>query len=148
MSGTTISLANYAPYRRAGDTVHFSGLIAADPVTGTLITGYGDLPPEDRDGAGRTGMMSVDAINGPMAAQTWHIFRTLGRLLAEVGGTLEDVVHLNQYFTDIREFSVYSRVRDHFFPVAPASTCLEVSRMLPSPLMRIEVQATAYVPEA
>lgn len=146
MAKTEVSLANYSAYRRAGDLVYFSGLIAADPVKRGLVLGFSDLPESDREAAGETGLMSVDAINGPMAAQTWHIFRTLSALLGEVGGALEDVVHLNQYFTDIREFPVYSQVRDSFFDVPPASTCLEVSRMLPSPDMCIEVQATAYVP--
>lgn len=148
MTTPKVSLANYSPYRRAGDLVFFSGLIAVDGTDGRLICGYEDLVPEERVLAGEIGQVSIDAINGPMAAQTWFIYRTLESLLQELGGSLEDVVHLNQYFTDVREFPTYSEVRDKFFPVAPASTVLEVSRMLPSPKMRIEIQATAYLPVA
>lgn len=141
-----VPLANYAAFRRAGDMVYFSGIIAADPTTGTLVSGYGDLPKEDRAEAGETGGMSVDFQEGPVAAQAWQIFSTLRGTVELAGGTLGDIVHLTQYFTDLRDFPIYSRVRDKFFASSPASTCLEVSGMLPSGTMRIEVQAVAHIP--
>lgn len=148
MAQVNVSTANYAPYRRAGDMVYFSGLIAADPARGRLILGYDDLPEEHREAAGKTGSMSTDMIQGPIAAQAWFIFTTLRAMLTELGGSLDDVVHLNQYLTDVREFPIYDQVRATFFPSVPASTVLEVSQMLPSPEMRIEVQAIAYLPRS
>lgn len=139
-------LARYAPFRRAGDFVYVSGLIAADPVTGILVNSYADLPEEVRDEAGRTGEMSVDLKEGPIAAQSWKVFDSLRSVVNSAGGALDDVVHLAQYFTDLRDFPVYSRLRDKFFDSPPASTVLEVSGMLPSEIMRIEVQAVAYIP--
>ena len=45
-------------------------------------------------------------------------------------------------------FPLYSRVRRLFFPgQPPASTVVEVSAMLPSTDILIEVEATAYVPQ-
>jgi enamine deaminase RidA (YjgF/YER057c/UK114 family) len=90
--------------------------------------------------------MSVDLQEGPIAAQAWQIFNTLRGTVQQAGGTLDDIVHLAQYFTDIRDFPIYSRVRDKFFTSPPASTCLEVSGTLPSKTMRLEIQAVAHIP--
>jgi enamine deaminase RidA (YjgF/YER057c/UK114 family) len=139
-------LARYAPYRRAGDLVYFAGIIAADPASGKVIASYADLPAEARRAAGETGEMSVDAKDGPIAAQSWYVLDALRRTVAAAGGTLDDVVHLTQYFTDLRDFPVYNRVRAAFFATPPASTCVGVVELLPTSVARIEVQATAYLP--
>lgn len=142
-------LASYAPYRRAGDLVLFSGVIAVDGETGHVIRGYDDLPPAAREQAGQTGEVSVDAKEGPLNAQTWAIFENLRVQIESLGGSLADVVRLVQYFRDLRDFPAYSRVRKRFFPTdPPASTIVEVSRMLPTDEVVIEIEATAYLPEA
>jgi enamine deaminase RidA (YjgF/YER057c/UK114 family) len=141
-----LPLARYAPYRRAGDLVYFAGIIAADPAAGKVINSYADLPAQVRQAAGETGEMSVDSKDGPIAAQSWYVLDALRRTVAAAGGTLDDVVNLTQYFTDLRDFPVYNRVRAEFFAVAPASTCVQVVELLPNSVTRIEVQATAYIP--
>lgn len=142
-----VPLARYAPFRRAGDLVYFAGIIAADPVAGTIVTSYADLPAEVRASAGETGEMSVDSKDGPVAAQSWYIMDALRRTVATAGGTLDDVVNLTQYFTDLRDFPIYNRVRAEFFAVPPASTCVRVVELLPNELTRIEVQAVAHIPQ-
>ena len=58
-----------------------------------------------------------------------------------------DVVKLVQYFKNLDHFPHYSRVRKLFFSgEPPASTVVEVSAMLPSADILIEVEATAYLP--
>jgi enamine deaminase RidA (YjgF/YER057c/UK114 family) len=140
-------LANYAPFRRAGDLVYFAGIIAADPVAGKVVNGFADLPTEIRAELGETGEMSVDSKDGPVLAQTWFILDNLRKTVAAAGGTLDDVVNLTQYFTDLRDFPLYNRVRGTFFPSPPASTCVRVLELLPTNETRIEVQAVAYIPE-
>jgi enamine deaminase RidA (YjgF/YER057c/UK114 family) len=71
----------------------------------------------------------------------------LRRTVAAAGGTLNDVVNLVQYFTDLRDFPVYNRIRGEFFETPPASTCVQVVELLPNSVTRIEVQATAYIPQ-
>ncbi|MEO0531991.1 MAG: RidA family protein, partial [Planctomycetota bacterium] len=116
-------LANYAPYRRAGDLVLFSGVIAVDGATGRVIRGYDDLPAEARADAGQTGEVSVDAKEGPINAQAWAILNNLRTQVESLGGSLGDVVRLVQYFRDLRDFPAYSRLRKRFFPdTPPAST--------------------------
>ena len=71
--GAAAPLSRYAPFRRAGDIVYFSGIIAADPATMRVIKGYADLPPAARKIAGEIGEMSSDLKDGPIAAQSWWV---------------------------------------------------------------------------
>lgn len=60
---------------------------------------------------------------------------------------MQDVFKLVQYFTDLRDYPLYNRVRRLFYPgEPPVSTVVEVSGMLPSRAVRIEVEATAHIP--
>lgn len=139
-------LSRYAPFRRAGELVYFSGIIAADPSTMKVIKGYSDLPPEARRLAGETGEMSTDMKDGPIAAQSWWILNSL-RLTAEAaGGTLNDVVKLTQFFRNLRDFPIYNRIRSSFFEDLPASTVVQVSELLPTPETLLEVEAIAHIP--
>jgi enamine deaminase RidA (YjgF/YER057c/UK114 family) len=141
-------LARYAPFRRAGDLVYFAGVVPADPSTGRVIGGYEDLSDEIRQELGETGEMSVDSKDGPVLAQSWFVLDGLKRTVETAGGTLDDVVNLIQFFTDLRDFPLYNKVRTSFFPEPPASTCVRVLELLPTPESRIEVQAVAYIPES
>jgi enamine deaminase RidA (YjgF/YER057c/UK114 family) len=63
------------------------------------------------------------------------------------GGQMSDVFKLVQYFRNLDHFPHYSRVRKLFFTgEPPASTVVEVSAMLPTADILIEVEATAYLP--
>lgn len=60
---------------------------------------------------------------------------------------MSDVVKLVQYFRCLDHFPLYSRVRKLFFPgELPVSTVVEVSAMLPTTDILIEVEATAWLP--
>lgn len=149
MSTIAKPLANYAPFRRAGDIVYFAGIIAADPDTGRMISGYADLPPEVAKSLGATGEMSVDSKDGPIAAQSWFILDKLKSTVEAAGGTLADVVKLNQYFLDLRDFPIYNSVRRSFFgDNPPASTVVRVLELLPTPQSLLEVEAVAYIPQS
>lgn len=140
-------LARYAPYRRVGDFVFLSGIIAVDPSQGKVITGYADIPDHARTLLGETGEMSVDVKEGPALVQSWYIFDKIEKTVADAGGQMSDVFKLVQYFKDLRDFPLYNRVRKLFFPAEPpASTVVEVSGMLPTSEVIIEVEATAYIP--
>jgi enamine deaminase RidA (YjgF/YER057c/UK114 family) len=140
-------LARYAPFRRAGDLVIFAGIVAADPTRGIVIKGYADLPADLRKRAGETGEMSVDAKDGPIAAQSWYILENLRQTVAAAGGKLSDVVKLTQYFRDLHDFPAYNRIRTQFFSEPPASTVVRVLELLPTPDSLLEVDAIAYIPK-
>ncbi|MEQ8964985.1 MAG: RidA family protein [Azospirillaceae bacterium] len=142
-------LSKYEPYRRAGDLVYFSGIVAADPTTGKIVATYADLPPGIAETIGATGEMSTDAREGPIAAQSWYILNALEATVKDAGGTLGDVVKLTQYFRDLRDFPIYNRIRTQFFgDRPPASTVLRVLELLPTRDSLLEVEAVAHIPLA
>jgi enamine deaminase RidA (YjgF/YER057c/UK114 family) len=141
-------LAKYAAWRRAGDFVFLSGVIAVDPAAGLVVKGYADIPPAARVQLGQTGEFSTDAKEGPILAQSWFVLDRIRTTVEDAGGTMADVFKLVQYFRNLDHFPYYSRVRKLFFPgEPPASTVVEVSAMLPTPEILIEVEATAYLPQ-
>lgn len=140
-------LARYAPWRRAGDLVFLSGVIAVEPSTSTIVRGYADLPAAARELLGETGEFSTDIKEGPIRAQSWFVLDRIRSTLEAAGGRMDDVVKLVQYFRNLDHFPHYSRVRRMFFAgEPPASTVVEVSAMLPVPEILVEVEATAFVP--
>ena len=102
---------------------------------------------EAQQSLGRTGEFSVDIKEGPILAQSWVVLDKIRATMEEAGGTIADVFKLVQYFKDLRDYPHYNRVRRQFFPDdPPVSTVVEVSGMLPSPEILVEVEATAYLP--
>ena len=60
MNNIAQPLARYAAWRRAGDYVFLSGVIAVDPQAGKIVKGYGDIPSEAAQQIGQTGEFSTD----------------------------------------------------------------------------------------
>ncbi len=140
-------LARYAPYRRVGDFVFLSGIIAVDPKAGLIVKGFGDIPSEARALIGQSGEFSSDFKQGPILAQSWYVLDRIRATVEDAGGEMNDVFKLVQYFKNLDHFPLYSRVRNLFFTgPSPASTVVEVSGMLPSEDILIEVEASAYIP--
>lgn len=147
MSEIAKPLARYAPWRRAGDLVLLSGVIAVDPAAGTIVRGYADLPADARALLGETGEFSTDIREGPILAQSWWVLDRIRATVEAAGGQMSDVIKLVQYFRNLDHFPHYSRVRKRFFPgEPPASTVVEVSGMLPTADILVEVEATAWIP--
>jgi enamine deaminase RidA (YjgF/YER057c/UK114 family) len=147
--GTAQPLARYAAWRRAGDFIFLSGVIAVEPSTRTIVRGYADIPPAARALLGETGEFSTDIKEGPILAQSWFVLDRIRATVEAAGGQMDDVFKLVQYFKNLDHFPHYSRVRKLFFPgEPPASTVVEVSAMLPTADILVEVEATAYVPLA
>lgn len=139
-------LARYSAWTRRGDFVFLSGIIAVDPAAGRVIRGYDDLPEGVADHIGRTGEFSVDAKDGPIMAQSWYVLDRIRATIEDAGGSMCDVIKLVQYFRNLDHFPRYNAVRRTFFPdTAPVSTVVEVSAMMPSPEILIEVEATAWL---
>jgi len=140
-------LARYAAWRRAGDFVFLSGVIAVDPQAGKIVQGYKDIPTDAAVQIGQTGEFSADYKEGPILAQSWYVLNSIKYTAENAGGKMTDVVKLVQYFRNLDHFPLYSRVRKQFFPGdPPVSTVVEVSAMLPSPDILIEVEATMWLP--
>ncbi|KAB8312397.1 RidA family protein [Erwinia endophytica] len=141
-------LAKYAAWRRAGDYIFLSGIIPVNPQLGLIVRGYDDIPPAAQQQLGRSGEFSTDSKEGPILAQSWYVLESIRTTIENAGGQMSDVFKLVQYFRNLDHFPYYSRVRKLFFPdTPPVSTVVQVSEMLPSPDVLIEVEATAWLPK-
>jgi enamine deaminase RidA (YjgF/YER057c/UK114 family) len=95
-----------------------------------------------------TGQLAVDAENrviAPLdaAEQTEHVFRRIGAILAAAGMGFGDVVKVDTFLTDMRDFAKYSPIRNRYFAdVLPVSTLLEV-KGLAQPGLCVEVEVVA-----
>lgn len=83
---------------------------------------------------------------GDMEGQVRQIMTNLRAILAEAGATLDDVVMMRTYITDITKWSDVEKVwRDCWGEVWPASTMVQISRLFDERQM-IEIEVTAVVP--
>jgi 2-iminobutanoate/2-iminopropanoate deaminase len=95
-----------------------------------------------------SGQLSRDADGnlvgaGDMAAQTRQAIRNMETVLRAAGGSLDDIVSIVVYTTDIRQFKEIVAARMEFFKdKLPTSTIVEVNH-LADPGLLIEFQATA-----
>ena len=82
---------------------------------------------------------------GDMAEQTRQCIRNMRTVLEAAGGTLDDIVAVTVYTTDIREFRNITAARQEFFiDKLPTSTIVEVNH-LADPGLMIEIQAIAVL---
>ncbi len=80
---------------------------------------------------------------GDMAEQTRQCIRNMRTVLEAAGGTLDDIVSIVVYTTDIRAFKGIVQARTEFFTTKlPTSTIVEVNH-LADPGLLIEFQAIA-----
>lgn len=80
---------------------------------------------------------------GDMAEQTRQCIRNMRTVLEATGGSLENIVAVTVYTTDIREFKSIVAARTEFFvDKLPTSTIVEVNH-LADPGLLIEIQAIA-----
>jgi 2-iminobutanoate/2-iminopropanoate deaminase len=82
---------------------------------------------------------------GDIDKQTRQVCENLERVVSAAGGTLDDIVRVDVFVRNIEHFDAIHRVRREYFTApAPASTMLEVSKMV-APEMLIEINAIAVI---
>ena len=97
-----------------------------------------------------SGQLSRDANGqlvgpGDMTEQARQAIRNMATVMEAAGGTLEDIVAVVIYTTDIRQFKEVVAARLEFFQKSlPTSTMVEVNH-LADPGLLIEFQATAVL---
>ena len=105
---------------QVGDTVYTSGQIAMDPA-GNLV-GEGDL-----------------------GGQARQVFANIRAILAEAGATMDDVVKITAFITDMSQYAAYSAACAEAFPNnVPASSTVSCP-LLVSPELLVEVEAVAVI---
>ncbi len=105
---TTSAPAAIGPYSqaiRAGNLVFLSGQIALDPVT-------------------------MEIVEGDIAAQTQQVFKNLTAVAKAAGGSLQNAAKLTIYLLDLGDFSqVNSIMAEYFDEPYPARATIEVSAL-------------------
>ncbi len=99
------AIGPYSQATRAGDTVFFSGQIALDPATGELV-------------------------EGGIEAQARRAFDNLKAVCEAAGGTMDDIVRVGLYLTDLGQFAAVNAVMGEYFAQPyPARSTVEVSAL-------------------
>ena len=103
----TAPTAPYSQAIRAGSTIYLAGVCGDNPATGKLM-GSGD--------------MTVEAA---------YAMENLKNTLEAAGGTMEDIVKVQVYVTDITKLPAFNAVYQRYFPVGrlPARIAMEISRL-------------------
>lgn len=108
------------PYSQAiefGDLIFTSGQIPLDPKTGILI-------------------------NGDIKSASVRVLENLKAVLTEAGSSLDKVVKVTAFLSDMSNFSEFNEVYETYFVNnKPARSCVEVSKLPKDSLVEIEVIA-------
>jgi reactive intermediate/imine deaminase len=114
-------VSHYTDAVRAGELLFVSGCIAVDG-DGALVGG------------------------DDVVAQTRQVFANLTAALAAAGASLQDIVKVTVYLTDVRDRAAVNTVREERFgDTRPASTLVEVSTLVLAGA-RVEIDAVAVLP--
>jgi 2-iminobutanoate/2-iminopropanoate deaminase len=85
---------------------------------------------------------------GDFSGQARQALGNLTAMVEAAGGTINDIIKVTTYLTDLRYREELARVRAEFFPDGklPASTLVGVTA-LADPDMLVEIEAIAVLPE-
>lgn len=83
-----------------------------------------------------------------LAEQTEQVFTNIKNIIAESGGTMNDVIKIGIYMIDITQVQAMRDVRNKFFnqQKPPTSTLVQVSKLVRDDLL-IEIEATVIIPK-
>ena len=82
-------------------------------------------------------------IRGDIRVQTRQVFENLKKVLAEAGSSLEKVVKVTVFMTDLNEFQAMNDVYQEFFPLdPPARSTVQVSALAMGAAIEIELIAS------
>ncbi|MGS2738384.1 RidA family protein [Sinomicrobium sp. M5D2P17] len=78
--------------------------------------------------------------------QTDQVFRNIKSLVEKSGGTMDNLIKIDCYFTDISRLADFRKIRDRYInaETPPTSTAVEVTRLINGDLM-IEIGAIAVI---
>lgn len=131
MTKATVTPRGSFPHvRRAGDFLYVSGTSSRRP---------------DNSFAGA----EVDAMGTTtldIRVQTRAVLQNIAGLLEAHGASLQNVVEVTTFLTNMNDFGGYNQVWAEFFDEAGPTRTTVAVHQLPHPLLLIEIKATAWVP--
>lgn len=112
--------ANYSHVTRLGNTLYLAGQLALDS-DGRLVGG------------------------GDAAAQAEQCYRNIKTIIEYCGGTMDDVVKITQYLTDLAYRPLVSGPRDKYLGTPGPASTLVVVNGLAAPEYLVEIEALAIL---
>ena len=114
------AIGAYSQAIRAGNTVYLSGQIPLVPETMQLV-------------------------GADFEAQAHQVFKNLRAVCEAAGGSLNDIVKLNAYLTDLSHFATFNAVMEQYFAVPyPARSAVGVASLPRGAL--VEAEAVLVLP--
>lgn len=108
------AIGAYSQAVRAGNTVYLSGQIP-------LVT------------------ETMQIVDGGFAEQTHQVFKNLRAVAEAAGGSLNDLVKVNAYLTDLSNFATFNEIMAQYFTTPyPARAAVEVSALPKGALVEAE----------
>ena len=99
------AIGTYSQAIKTGGTIYFSGQIPLDPATMNLVT-------------------------GDIAAEATQVFTNIQEVARAAGGTLDQIVKLTIFLTDLSHFPIVNEVMSGFFSEPyPARSTVQVSAL-------------------
>ncbi len=99
------AIGTYSQAVKVNGTVYLSGQIPLDPA-------------------------SMELVSDDFAAQAEQVFKNLAAVCEEAGGSLQDIVKLNIYLTDLGKFPVVNEVMAQYFDEPyPARAAIGISQL-------------------
>lgn len=109
------AIGAYSQAIRTGNTVYLSGQIPLQPDTMTLVS--------DHD----------------FAAQAHQVFKNLRAVCEAAGGSLNDIVKINAYLTDLNHFALFNETMSEYFTSPyPARAAVGVASLPRGALVEVE----------
>jgi reactive intermediate/imine deaminase len=114
------AIGTYSQAIRSGDTIYLSGQIPLDPET-------------------------MEFVGTEPAAQIHQVFRNLSAVCEAAGGSLNDIVRLSVYLTDLGNFAMVNEIMAEYFSEPyPARAAIGVAALPRDAL--VEMDAIAQIP--
>lgn len=85
---------------------------------------------------------------GDFSVQAEHIFSTIKDRLEKAGGSMKNIVKLNNFFVDLSDIQKYREIRNKFIDTKnpPAQTSVEINHLAIKGAL-LEVELTAVIPK-
>jgi enamine deaminase RidA (YjgF/YER057c/UK114 family) len=83
---------------------------------------------------------------GDCEAQTRHIMSRIRTIVEAAGATMQDVVKITTFLTNVANYPAFSKIRSETFPSSPPASSTVIVAGLVRPEFLVEVEAVVQIP--
>jgi enamine deaminase RidA (YjgF/YER057c/UK114 family) len=82
---------------------------------------------------------------GDCEAQTRHIMSRIRTIVEAAGATMQDVVKITTFLTNVANYPAFSKIRSETFPSSPPASSTVIVAGLVRPEFLVEVEAVVHI---